>query len=196
MSALEAMNNGNAFRQNGTIEEVSKLQSQLVALAFACNATRVATLQVVDGTDATRYSINGQTVERFHWISHRIQSDGTSGAAIPQAVEWHTEIDRMRMNTLKSILDFWSQVGVPQGNLLDNGFLYWTSHIAVGPTHSFNNLPVIVAGNAGGFLKTGQYIDAGNTSNAKLLNTLISANGVPTEDFGEGGTGLISELVG
>ncbi len=194
-TALEAMNSGQAFRQNGTIEEVSKLQSQLVALAFACDATRVATLQVGDGTDATRYTIDGETVERFHWISHRIRSDGASGEAIPKAVEWHTAIDRIRMNTFKSILDFWSEVRVPNGNLLDNGFLYWTSHIAVGPTHSFNNVPVIVAGNAGGFLKTGQYIDAGNVSNALLLNTLMSANGVFTEDFGEGGTGLINDML-
>jgi hypothetical protein len=47
-----------------------------------------------------------------------------------------------------------------------------------------------VAGKAGGFLKTGQYIDAGNANNHRLLNTLITANGVrrngaPVEDFGD-----------
>lgn len=195
MSALEAMNTGNAFRQNGTIEEVAKLQMELAALAFSCNATRVATLQIGDGTDATRYTINGVTVERFHWISHRIQSDGVSGAAIPEAVEWHTAIDRIRINTFKHLIDTWSQYGVEGGSLLDNGFAYWTSHIAQGPTHSFNNLPIIIAGNAGGYLKTGQYIDAGNSSNAKVMNTLMTACGVPTTDFGEGGTGLIDEMV-
>jgi hypothetical protein len=38
----------------------------LVGLAFSCNATRVATLQIGDGTDGTRYTLNGQKVERFH----------------------------------------------------------------------------------------------------------------------------------
>src|SRR5688572_17286818 len=109
MTALEAMNSGEAFRQNGQIEEVAKLQMELVALAFACNATRVATLQIGDGTDGTRYTIDGQTVERFHWVSHRVESDGSSGAAIPQALEWHTAIDRIRMNTFKHLLDAWSQ---------------------------------------------------------------------------------------
>lgn len=195
MTAIEAMNSGQAFRQNGVIEEVAMLHMELIALAFACNANRVATLQIGDGTDGTRYTVNGETVERFHWVSHRIASDGSEGAAIPQALDWHIAIDRIRMNTLKHLLDTWSQYQVGNGALLDNAFAYWTSHVAQGPSHSFNNLPVIIAGSAGGFLKTGQYIDAGGVSNARLLNTLITANGLPMENFGEGGTGLIDGMV-
>lgn len=195
VAALEAMNSGNAFRQDGAIEDVAKLQMELVALAFACNQTRVATLQIGDGTDGTRYTINGQRVERFHWVSHRIQSDGSTGAAIPEALEWHTAIDRIRMETFKHLIDRWSMYNVGNGSLLDNAFAYWTSHVAQGPSHSFNNVPVVIAGNAGGFLRTGQYIDAGGTSNSRLLNTLITANGVPTENFGTGGTGLINEML-
>lgn len=183
MTALEAMNSGSAFRQNGQIEEVAKLHIELVALTFACNANRVATLQIGDGTDATRYTVNGQTVERFHWISHRIASDGSTGSAIPQALEWHIAIDRIRMNTLKHLLDTWSEYQTGNGSLLDNAFAMWTSHVAVGPSHSFSNLPIIIAGNAGGYLKQGQYVDAGNTNNGRLLNTLIAATGLRDEQF-------------
>lgn len=193
--AIEAMNTGNAFRQNGQIEEVAKLQMELVALAFACDATRVATLQVGDGTDATRYTINGKVVERFHWVSHRIQSDGTQGAAIPEAVEWHTAIDRIRMNTFKHLLDKWSQYSTPNGPLLDNAFALWTCHVAVGPSHAFNNLPYIIAGSAGGYLKQGQYVDAQNATNARLLNTLLSACGVPLESFGLQDAGILNQIV-
>ncbi len=195
MTAIEAMNSGSAFRQNGQIEEVAKLHMELIALSFACNSTRVATLQIGDGTDQTRYTLNGQTVERFHWISHRVESDGSSGTAIPQALEWHIAIDRIRMNTLKHLLDTWAQYSTADGPLLDNAFAMWTSHVAQGPSHSFTNLPVIIAGNAGGFLKQGQYIDAGGVSNAMLMNTLITANGHPTENFGSGGTGLIQGML-
>lgn len=65
----------------------------------------------------------------------------------------------------------------------------WTSHVAVGPSHSFNNLPIIIAGSAGGYLKQGQYLNAGsNITNNRLFNTLASAMGVPTTNFG--GSGL------
>jgi hypothetical protein len=107
--AIQAINSGQAFRQSGKQEEVALLHAQLVALAFACNATRVATLQIGDGTDATRYVIDGMTYERFHWISHRIQGDGTSGASIPGAVDMHARIDRMRMEVFGQMIDKWSQ---------------------------------------------------------------------------------------
>ena len=82
----------------------------------------------------------------------------------------------------------------PTGPLLDNAFALWTSHVAVGPSHTFNNLPIIIAGNAGGYLKQGQYVDAGNTNNNKLLNTLITAMGLPTENFGSD-AGLMSQII-
>jgi hypothetical protein len=193
LQALEAMNSGSAFRQDGTQEEVAKLHMELVGFAFSCNATRVATLQIGDGTDGTRYTINGQKVERFHWISHRIESDGSSGPAIPQAVEWHTAIDRIRIETFKHLLAKWSNYQTANGPLLDHSFAMWTSHVSTGPAHGFNNLPIIIAGSAGGYLKQGQFVNAGNVTNNRLYNTLATAagvrrNGGPVEDFG--GSGL------
>lgn len=202
VQALDAMNTGRAFRQDGNIEQVAKLQIDLATLAFSCNATRVGTLQIGDGTDHTRYTINGQKVERFHWISHRQTSDGGDGQPIAQALDWHIAIDRIRMDTFKYLLDRWSSLSLGNGTLLDNAYALWTSHVAVGPSHSFNNLPIIVAGKAGGFLKTGQYIDAGNVTNNRLLNTLITANGVrdgggPVTTFGDASLsgGLIDAML-
>jgi len=181
---------------------VAKLHIDLVAFAFACNASRVATLQVGDGTDGTRYTVNGTQSERFHWISHRQTSDGNDGQPIANAVEVHVEIDRIRMRTFKHLLDRFSSYTVPSGTLLDAAFALWTSHVAIGPSHSFNNLPIIIAGGAGGFLRQGQYVDAGGVGNNRLLNTLITANGVrrnggPVDDFGEPGLpgGMIDALL-
>jgi hypothetical protein len=201
--ALQAMNEGSAFRRtDNTIEDVAKLQIDLAAFAFACNASRVATLQIGDGTDGTRYTVNGVQAERFHWISHRQTSDSNNGEPIANAVEVHTEIDRMRMLTFKHLLDRFSSYSMPNGTLLDASYALWTSHVAIGPSHSFNNLPIIIAGGAGGFLRTGQYVDAGGVGNNLLLNTLITANGVrrsggPVVDFGQPGLpgGLIDSIV-
>jgi hypothetical protein len=201
--AIQAMNEGSAFRRaDSTIEDVAKLQIDLAAFAFACNASRVATLQIGDGTDGTRYTVDGVLAERFHWISHRQSSDGNNGEPIANAVEVHVGIDRIRMQTFKHLLDRFSSYSMPNGTLLDAAFALWTSHVSIGPSHSFNNLPIIIAGSAGGFLRQGQYIDAGGVGNNRLLNTLITANGVrrnggPVEDFGEPGLagGVIDALV-
>lgn len=194
LEALQAMNSGEAFRQNDQMEEVAKLHGELIALAFACNQNRVATMQLGDGTDGTRYTVNGQVIERFHWVSHRIESDSSEGKPIPQALEWHIAIDRIRMNTFKYILERWSEYSTPHGDLLDNSFIMWTSHVATGPPHGFNNLPIIIAGSAGGYLKQGQYINAGGVPNTKLLNTLIAATGA-TGRVGSGDTSLLDTII-
>ena len=76
--------------------------------------------------------------------------------------------------------------------------MMWTNHVADGPSHSFKNVPVILWGNAGGYLKQGQYVDAANSGNNKLLNTLISAaikdTGPSVEDFGEGTGGQLDAI--
>jgi hypothetical protein len=186
MAALESFQSGNAARVNGVMEDVVKLHLELTAIAFACNVTQVATLQAGDGTDGTQYTVNGEKYERFHHISHRINSDGSSGSPIANAEEKHHQIDRLRMESFRHGIEKWAQYETPNGPLLDNGFMYWTSHVSDGPSHSFNNLPVIIAGSAGGYLKQGQYINAQGNSNSPLLNTLINANGVQSGGFGDG----------
>jgi hypothetical protein len=92
-------------------------------------------------------------------------------------MELHAKIDQIRLNTFKYLLDRWSTYSTPNGPLLDNAFAMWTSHVAAGPSHSFHNLPIIIAGSGGGYLKQGQYVDAGGVTNGKLFNTLITASG-------------------
>jgi hypothetical protein len=52
-----------------------------------------------------------------------------------------------------------------------------------------------VWGNGGGFLKQGQFVDAGGATNNRLLNTLISAalqdKHMTVENFGEGTGGML-----
>jgi Protein of unknown function (DUF1552) len=178
MAALQAINSGQAFKGNDNFEQVVKLHADLVGLAFSCNANRVATMQVGDGTDGTQYTIDGQRRERFHHISHRINSDGTSGTPIAGAAELHAKIDRIRMETLKAILDQWAQYSTPDGPLLDNAFLYWTTHVAQGPSHSMANMPLIIAGSGGGVFKQGQYIDGGRAKIGTVLTGTLRAFGI------------------
>lgn len=191
---LEALRSGLAFQTDGMIEEVVRLHMAVVAVAFACNHSRVATLQWGDGTDQTKYDVpaNASLGWPFHHISHRVQSDATSGNN-PTAEQAHAEIDVLRMESLAAGLDHFAARG-----LQDQGFVMWTNHVSDGPSHSFKNVPVILWGNAGGYLKQAQLVDAGGSGNNKLLNTLISAaiqdTGATVEDFGEGSGGQLDVI--
>jgi hypothetical protein len=194
-SQLQALQSGFAFKGD-MMEDVVKLHLELVALAFACNFNRVATLQHGDGTDGTKYQVpsNAELGWSFHQISHRIQSDSATGTN-PIAEQAHAEIDAVRLRTLLHGLDHFQARG-----LLDKSVIMWTSNVADGPSHSYKNVPHIIAGSGGGYLKTGAYVDAGGATTNKLFNALINAavrDKMPwTENFGQGsGTGELSEIL-
>jgi hypothetical protein len=194
-SKLEAMETFR-LKSDGTIEEVVRLQMSLVALAFACNYNRTATLQWGDGTDGTRYAVPSNELLggwTLHWICHRVQSDAASGNN-PIAAQAHAEIDALRMQTFASGLDHFKARG-----LQDKSFVLWTNGIAECPSDSFRNVPHIIWGNGGGYLKQGAYVDAGNITNNRLLNTLISAaiqdTGETMNDFGSGTAGQLEVVL-
>jgi len=184
-AALDKMKSGWSFQTNGMIEQVAKLHFELVALAFACNFSRIATLQWGDATDKTMYDVpsNSGLKWPFHYLSHRVQSDSSSGSN-PTAEAAHAEIDVLRMQTLKAGLDAFAARG-----LQDHAYVLWTNHVADGPSHSMRNVPHIIWGNAGGYLKQGEYVDAGmSVQNNRLLTTLITASvrdtGMTVTNFG------------
>jgi hypothetical protein len=166
----DALRSGFSF--NGSkMEEYVKLHLQIMAVAFGCNYSRVATLQWGDGTDGTMYDVpsNAGLGWSFHQLSHRIKDDAKVGND-PTAEKAHHEIDGVRMQTLLVGLDAFKAHG-----LQDQAQLVWTNTIADGPSHGTRGVPMIIWGSGGGYLKQGTFIDAGRTQNAKVLNTLMAA---------------------
>jgi hypothetical protein len=178
-----------------TTEETLRLHMSLVALAFACNYRRTATIQWGNGTDHTIYDVpSNPDGFRFNWICHRVQSDGFSGAVIPNAEAAHAEIDAVRMQSFAAGLDHFKARG-----LQNECFVMWTNHFLDGPAHNFRSIPHIVWGSARGYLKQGEFINAGGVTNNRLHNALISAaiqdTGTMVEDFGEGPGGRLEAVL-
>ncbi|HWA71391.1 MAG TPA: DUF1552 domain-containing protein [Polyangiaceae bacterium] len=194
ISKLEALKTF-IYSDNGMIEDIARLQMSLVALAFACNYNRTATLQWGDGTDGTVYPVpsNESLKWKFNFICHRAPSDSAAGDN-PTAAQAHAEIDALRMKTLAAGLEHFKARG-----LADKSFVLWTNAIADCPSDSFRNVPIILWGNGGGYLKQGAYVDAGSTTNSPLLNALISAaiqdTGETMENFGAGPSGQLAAVL-
>jgi hypothetical protein len=171
------------------VQTVTKMQMDIIALAVSCGVVRAATLQIGDGNDSTEYTIDGTKQYSYHWISHRIQGDGDTGAAISNAVAIHHEIDKIHGNLMKYLLDKLSSYTMGSGTLLDSGVVVWTNDLA-DKYHSYSNIPYVLAGGANGFLATGQFLDAGGVTNNKMWNVVGSAvgcrnNGKNLDDFGD-----------
>jgi hypothetical protein len=166
----KALQTGFAFK-GAQMEEYVKLHMQIMAVAFGCNYSRVATLLWGDGTDGTKYDVKSNATLQwtFHQLSHRIQSDSAVGNN-PTAEMAHHEIDTVRMQSLLVGLDAFKAHG-----LQNNSQIIWTNTLADGPSHGTRGVPMIIWGNAGGYLKQGQYIDTAGAANAKVLNTIMAA---------------------
>jgi len=201
VSAIDAIDGDH---QNGDrIVEVAELHIDVIALALSCGYTHAVTLQIGNGNDSTRYWWQGEQFPSYHWISHRIFADGSDGDPIPDAQSKHSAVDRIHARLFGRLLDRLSAYTTETGTLLDKGVCAWINDLSNGPPHSINNLPYVLAGGAGGYLRTGQYVDAGDVPHNKLLNTLATAvglrktNGDPVDDFGHASLekGLIDEMI-
>jgi hypothetical protein len=191
-----------------SVVDTARMHAQVLALAMSCGRTRAATLQIGNGNDATQYTINGVKYERFHHISHRINSDGSEGTAIADADQKHHEIDKLFASMFKTLLGALDAYKTPTGTLLDEGVTIWLNDLSNGPPHSTRNMPYVCAGSCGGALKTGVYVDAADVSknqfvtHNKFLNTIGAAVGCknaaggPLDDFGDAGLskGLIPQM--
>jgi hypothetical protein len=199
-AAMQAVSGSHTTDDN--MEKVVRMQLDLMAFAFATDRARTSTLQVGGCNDHTKYTINGVQAPPFHFISHRVMSDGGSGQAIPNAVQLHHQVDRIHARFFKHFLDRLSAYSLPEGGtLLDSSVNLFTNSVSDGPPHSGNNVPHIIAGGAGGFLKTGIHLRLSGATN-KVLNTIITAagvrkaNGMPVDDFGDPAAGgLITEII-
>ena len=181
VAAMETIAQAAESNENRIV--VAEMMMDLIALAFACDANKVATLQIGTGNDQTRYYVDGVLQNTYHRISHRIDSDGSEGAEIPNADLLHHGIDKIYAEMFLHLLDRLSMYAGPSGGtLLDDAMCLWTNDLSNGPPHSYSNVPQVIAGGAGGFLRTGQYIDAGGVTHNQFLNTLINAARVRNDD--------------
>jgi len=153
---------------------VGKLHMELLALALACDITRVATFQWSRATSPTVYSFLGSDMkESHHELSHAGDTDSVARAKLVRINKWHAEQFAAFLGMLKRVEE------APGETLLDNTVVFWGNELAVGNTHSRKDMPFIVAGRAGGSIKTGRYVKyASGTPHNNLLVGLANVVGL------------------
>jgi hypothetical protein len=155
-----------------------KTHFDLIAHAFACDITRVATLMAAPSRSDVVMSWLGLT-NAHHEASH--MSDTQGAPILTQIDAWYAQQLADFITTLKSI---------PEGNgtLFDNTLIVWGNELGIGNIHSHTRVPFLLAGSAGGYFKTGRYVTfPPGTNHNDLLTTISLAMGVPVPNnkFGD-----------
>jgi len=171
------------------LESVSRVMSDLLALAWACDLTRVASYQFSGSVGSTVYSAIGQT-DGEHSLTHDAQRQNDVHAAVVYV-----------MNRFAYLLEKLKASQEGSGNLLDNSCILFSSDVCEGLVHSITDYPILVVGRAGGFFKYPgihhRSMTSDNTSD--VLLTCLRAVGANVDSVGsEGGlstalsTGIIA----
>lgn len=196
--AFEGMS-GQEVEQESQYRLVADVQLDIFALALACDYTRVATMQFDRGGGGPTFRWDGISHEyNHHKLSHGKVRDDCFGASTANGcsdVSGYEDmlfaIDRWHQTKLARLLQrLDSYVEANGKTVLDNSVIMYTNELSNGRAHSYIDLPYILAGSAGGFLKQGEYIrlagqgDIETAPHNKLLNTLVNAMGVQSDWFG------------
>lgn len=162
---------------NDSFPDVGALQMDLLAMAFACDITRVASLQWSRSVSQTRFTWLG-IQEGHHDLSHLGDEDLAGVDKLTRIDQWYAEQFAGLIARLKAIPE-------GDGTVFDNTLLLWVNELAKGNTHSRKDAPYVLAGSAGGALATGRFLRyEGDQPHNDLLVSLLQAMGLSDTTFG------------
>ena len=141
----------------------SKLQMDILAMALACDLTRVASLQFSTATSQVTHTWLGSNQNMTHHdLSHQgptwlgslgADPDAAAGASQYQTLAQLTAIDKWYGQQVYYLANALNQYTVGGKSLLDQTVICWSSEIDLGAAHNHNNMPFVLVGGGGGKLK-------------------------------------------
>ena len=144
------------------IDKTGPVMVDIMVAAMRCGLTNVGAFEIGDfyahflnPTFPAAYDIG-------HSLHHSARDVGKTG---PDGAKWQDWYDTMlknrqwRMGLLAQLLDGLAATPEGTGTMLDNTLLLNTSEFSTGADHSVANLPILLAGKAGGQLKTGRHLN-------------------------------------
>jgi hypothetical protein len=167
-----------------TWSEHVRVMSDLMVLAFQCDLTRVCTLIPSHGSDMRYPELNSP--DAHHPLSHH-RGDQAKKDEIAKIDRFHVEQFAHLVGTMKTLRE-------GPGTLLDHSAILWGSGLGDGDNHSHDRIAAIVAGKAGGTIRTGRYVPKAAGNQSDLLTGLLARAGVPMEKPFGNGTGMLADL--
>ncbi|MCC6537496.1 MAG: DUF1552 domain-containing protein, partial [Bryobacterales bacterium] len=165
------------------------LMLDMVALAFQTDTTRVATFLFGNEVTNQNFSFLDGVKEGHHSLSHHENN--------PDKLRQYQIINKWHVNEYAYLLGKLKSMPEGEGTVLDNSMILFGSGFRDGNKHDPHNLPMVLAGRAGGRLATGQHLSYGVDSPlANLFVSMLDAFGAPVERFADSTGPAAGVLVG
>ncbi|HEY7374470.1 MAG TPA: DUF1552 domain-containing protein [Polyangia bacterium] len=142
----------------------------LIALSMLCDMNRVI-LMLYPGYVTFNWDGIMHTKEH-HGLSHRTGDFTVGGACgVTNVLSMINQIDQWYAGKYARLVGLLDSIKEGSGTLLDNTAAMWLPELSDGAAHNLNNLPIVVAGSCGGYLKTGQVINVEGTGTPQMGNS-------------------------
>ena len=165
------------------VPEHIKLMLDLVVLALQMDKTRVVTLML--NNDLSQ--MNFKFIEGVRGALHL---DLTHNGKAPELEAMYLKTNQYHVQQFTYLVEKMKAIDEGGTSLLDNSLLMFASSLFDGDSHGADQLPIVLAGKAGGQLKTGRildYLDKGNDNRraCSLYLSMMDMMGVQLDRFGD-----------
>ncbi len=158
------------------VEHVHLLMDMLV-LAFQTDSTRVASFMLANAGSNRSYR-DIEIADGHHDLSHHGNSE--------KKQQRIARINRHHARMLNYFLGRMAAVREGDSTLLDNSMIVYGSGISDGNAHNHDNLPILLAGRAGGTIATGRHIRyPKETPLTNLYVAMLNRMGVADRSFSD-----------
>jgi Protein of unknown function (DUF1552) len=186
------------------IEKSGPAQVDILIAALRCGLTNVATLEIGDFYAKFLNPTYPAAYDIGHSLDHSANDVGKKGTDAAHFAQWYDTIlknRQWRMGLTARFLAGLAATPEDGGTMLDNTLFFSTSEFSYGGVHSVVDMPVLLAGKAGGLLRTGRHLNfnlkaaadpatltyQSKTSLQNLYTNFLNMFGYPDTSFG--GTG-------
>ncbi len=165
-----------SVRELNVVVDTHVVMSKLLAMALACNQTKVFNMVFTDHFGDVRRPGEAYT---HHLLTHEEAYDEKLGR---QPVVF--EFGKACMGGLGTFLDTLASFKEGSGTLLDNSLIHCSSETSWARVHTIDNIPVYLAGKAGGRVKPGYHVVGGGDPASRIGFTVMKIMGVPIDKWG------------
>ena len=162
-----------------------KLMTDMMTIAFQADLTRVMTFLVTHEGTSRAYREIGIPDGHHPLTHHRNQ---------PELMEKVAQINCYQMKQFAGWIEKLKSIKEGDGTLLDNSMIVYGAGLSDGNRHLHEDLPTLIAGRGGNFIKTGRrVVYRRETPMCNLFLTMMDRMGVQMEHFGDA-TGRLEGL--
>jgi hypothetical protein len=160
------------------VRTVTPLMARLGALAMATDQTRVFNLAISE--PGSNIFVPGDPLG-YHVTTHMEAIDPVLGYQ-PQVAKYNV----YSMELLASVLKEIDSIQEGDGTLLDHSLVFAYSDQSYAKIHAVDGIPIMLAGNASGRMKTGYHIAGGGNPVSRVGLTAQKAMGLSIDNWGKG----------